>query len=205
MLSGWTAAQTATTMAATLALIGSTFTVIYTVRAQRKRAKLDSRVAAAAEEIEYCKRRLSEFYRPLMQHRSSSAFLRDLLPDHPWRLVHHLEETKRSDKAATVDMIIEEGDKIVEIIRNFVIHHEVGPCQPGVRACLLTFVRHHTLLRKAWHSYDVPRRFWRKSDPVDLSSYNTPFPLDLDKNIRAEVEAVQARIRELHLAGKTTR
>jgi hypothetical protein len=198
MLSGWTAAQTVVLIVAVVALLGSLFSTVYTVRAQRQRTIVESRIAAAAEEIDRCRRQLSEFYRPLQKHRASSEFLRGLLPDHPWRLVHHLPETKRTKNAAIVDMILEEGDKIVDIVKAYIVHHQYGPNHAEVRDCFLLFVRHHILLRDAWARLGEHRERDCDVNDKDLQSSDVPFPLNLDYCIAKEVEDIQAKLAKLH-------
>src|SRR5690242_292079 len=199
MLSGWTAVQTATLAAALVALIGSIFSTIYTVRAQKKRSRLESSVAAAAEQIDKCKQQLSEFYRPLQQHRASSSLLRELLPDHPWRLVQHLAEIKASNEASVVDMILAEGDKIVEILKANIVHQEVSPNSKELRRYFVYFMKHQVLLRAAWSRLEEA-----DNDGVDLNQVRlqeiaeTPFSLNLDDCISAEVDRVHIRIAKLH-------
>jgi hypothetical protein len=199
MLSGWTAVNTATLATAVLALIGSVFSAVYTVRAQKARSNLENSLAAAAEQIAICRQQLSDFYRPLQQHRASSALLRDLLPAHPWRMVQHLPEMRISKEASVVDMILEEGDKIVDIITKNIVHQESGPNQKGVRSCFVMFIKHQVLLREAWSQLTEAYSSGQDLSDVQLTEISdTPFPLDLDNCIRLEVEQIQARIAKFH-------
>ncbi len=100
---GWGPAQTAAVAIAIVGAVASILIAMYSQAKQRKLAselelvKADSllaiekfksdqaaRLGAFSENIKWCEEQITEFYRPLLRYRSTSEFLRQLLPGHPW-------------------------------------------------------------------------------------------------------------------------
>jgi hypothetical protein len=94
-------------------------------------------------------------------------------------------------------MILEEGDKIFEILKCHIVHHEDGPNRGDVRACFLLFMRHHVLLKEAWGHLGQD---WNNPGATteELESSDVPFPLNLDNCIAMEVEEIRTRLEALH-------
>lgn len=190
-------------------LVGAIIAGAFSLINGNRQREADRQAQIRQGRMDFRLRQLSALYGPLYLERRRSTALRNLLPQNEpdgsrWRLVHHIAETKEDEeRSLIVDLILESGDRVVELIRE---HGGLMEPRPTPQA-FTKFVLHHTLLRLSWqsghdqdpdNSYPFPGEVAATRDQ-DMSRCAEPDSIDtdLDCAIHVGMQRIQGDLEHL--------